>query len=171
MGGFAYQRKSMQKTCHWIKGSRHAIDGYISIKTEENQATKCRPAILGLQSRYWGKLHVKKIGASRTPSSAINLAGSSPPGEFLIHPGSTAEQYKKNRKKNRASLTIDISVIFLFQFREFRIGNGLAMHKVRKAIAPMAFRILGINSGINRMADFFGQNAFRFGRVTVMNQD
>jgi len=45
MGGFAYQRKSVQKTCHWIKGSRHAIDGYISIKTEENQATKCRPAI------------------------------------------------------------------------------------------------------------------------------
>ncbi|RUM92108.1 MAG: hypothetical protein DSZ28_09920 [Thiothrix sp.] len=41
------------------------------------------------------------------------------------------------------------------------------MHKVRKDIAPMAFRILGINSGINRMADFFGQNAFRFGRITV----
>jgi len=59
--GFAYQGKAPQETCHRINGSQHVIDGYISIKTEENLATKCRPAIPGLQSRYGGKCNMESV--------------------------------------------------------------------------------------------------------------
>jgi len=37
----------------------------------------------------------------------------------------------------------------------------------REKISPHRLCILGINLGINRMADFSGRNAFRLGRVTV----
>lgn len=76
IGGLAYQCKAPQETCHRINGSQQVIDGFISIKTEEKRATKCRPAILGLQSRYWGKLHVDWQFDVRAFDSTASVLGS-----------------------------------------------------------------------------------------------